>query len=272
VHFTASDGLRLSYYVDDFTDPWTKPATLLLLHAAMGHARRFYAWVPRLSHHYRVVRMDLRGHGSSQVPPAEPPLSMARLVADARELLDHLGCAQAHIVGNSAGGYVAQNLAMSAPQRVASLMLFGSTPGLKHSQAATWLPRVAKEGLRNFLADTISDRFPVERTDPRHIEWFLDEAAKNDVAYLARFIGLMTTLDWSDRLHEIKCPTLIVYPGAETVGSARAYDAMAARIPDAEVISYEGMPHNICDSLPDRCVDDVLAFLDRRFSGAARSR
>src|SRR5689334_6794209 len=170
------------------------------------------------------------------MPPAEPPLSMARLVADTRELLDRLGCAQPHIVGNSAGGYIAQNLAMSAPERVKSHMLFGSTPGLKHSQAATWLPRVAKEGLRNFLADTISDRFPVDRTDPRHIEWFLDEAAKNDPAYLARFIGLMTTLDWSDRLHEIKCPTLIVYPGAETVGSTRAYDAMRERIPDVDVI------------------------------------
>jgi len=267
VHFTASDGLRLACFVDDFTDPWTQPATVLLLHAAMGHSRRFYAWVPRLSRHYRVVRLDLRGHGESQVPPAVPPLAMARLVMDVSELLDHLGCPQAHIVGNSAGGYVAQNLAMASPRRVQSLMLFGSTPGLKHSQAATWLPRVAKEGLRHFLADTIADRFPVERTDPRHIEWFLDEAAKNDAAYIGRFIGLMTTLDWSDRLCEIKCPTLIVYPGAETVGSTRAYDAMAARIPDAEVISYEGMPHNICDSLPDRCVDDVLAFLQRRFGG-----
>jgi len=265
VHFTASDGLRLSYFVDDFTDPWTHPATVLLLHAAMGHSRRFYAWVPGLSRHYRVVRMDLRGHGESEVPPPEPALSMDRLVADTRELLDHVGCASAHIVGNSAGGYVAQNLAMTSPAQVQSLMLFGSTPGLKHSQAATWLPRVAREGLRPFLTATISDRFPVERTDPRHIEWFLDEAAKNNVPYIARFIGLMTTLDWSDRLSEIKCPTLIVYPGAETVGSAGAYDAMAARIPDAQTISYPGMPHNICDSLPDRCVDDVLAFLRRRF-------
>lgn len=268
-HFTASDGLRLAYFIDDFTDPWTRPATLLLLHAAMGHSRRFYAWVPRLARHYRVVRMDLRGHGESQVPPAEPPLAMARLVADTSELLDHLGCPHAHIVGNSAGGYVAQNLAMASPQRVQSLMLFGSTPGLKHSQAATWLPRVAKDGLRKFLADTIADRFPVERTDPRHIAWFLDEAAKNDPAFIARFVGLMTTLDWSDRLREIKCPTLVVYPGAETVGSTRAYDAMAERIPEVEVMSYAGMPHNICDSLPDRCVDDVLAFLERRFGGAA---
>ncbi len=263
--FTASDGIELAYTVDDFTDPWTRPATLVLLHAAMGHSGRFFAWVPRLARHYRIVRTDLRGHGRSQVPPADPPLTMQRLVADLSELLDRLGCTRAHIVGNSAGGYVGQNLAMTAPERVQSLMLFGSTPGLKHSQAVTWLPRVAKEGLRHFLADTIADRFPVERTDPRHIEWFLDEAAKNDPAFIGRFIGLMTTLDWSDRLHEIKCPTLVVYPGAETVGSTRAYDAMRERIPDVQGISYEGMPHNICDSLPERCADDVLAFLRRRF-------
>jgi len=264
-HFTTSDGLRIAYYVDDFTDPWKPAATILLLHAAMGHAKRFYAWVPRLSRQYRVVRMDLRGHGDSAVPGADPPLSMARLVQDTVELLDHIGCGQPHIVGNSAGGYVGQNLAMAAPGRVKSLMLFGSTPGLKHSQATTWLPRVARDGLRKFLADTIDDRFPVERTDPRHIEWFLDEAAKNDANFIGRFVGLMTTLDWADRLHEIKCPTLVVYPGAETVGSLRNYDAMRDRIPDVQVIAYENMPHNICDALPDRCAEDVLTFLRWRF-------
>ena len=145
-HFTTSDGLQIAYHVDDFTDPWTAPPALLLLHAAIGHSRRFYAWVPRLSRHYRVVRMDLRGHGGSSVPAADLPLTMGRLVGDTIELLDHLAIGRAHIVGNSAGGYIAQNLAMSAPERVLSLMLFGSTPGLKHSQAATqWLPRVAPE-------------------------------------------------------------------------------------------------------------------------------
>jgi pimeloyl-ACP methyl ester carboxylesterase len=203
--------------------------------------------------------MDLRGHGESQVPAAEPPLTMDRLVQDVRDLLDHLGCHTAHIVGNSAGGYLAQNLAMASPERVRSLMLFGSTPGLKNSQAATWLPRVAREGLRNFLADTITDRF-APQTDPGLIRWFLDEAAKNDTTYIARFIGLMTTLDWSDELHRIRCPTLVVMPGGETVGSVRNYEVMRERIPDVRVLSYDGMPHNICDADPARCAADVLAF------------
>jgi 3-oxoadipate enol-lactonase len=156
----TNDGIRIAYTIDDFTDPWRQAPTFLLLHAAMGSAKRWYAAVPALCRQYRVVRMDLRGHGDSQVPPEQPPLSMDRLVQDVCELLDHLGCGPAHIVGNSAGGYVAQNLAMTSPERVRSLMLFGSTPGLKNSQAHTWLPRVAREGLRNFLAATIDDRFP----------------------------------------------------------------------------------------------------------------
>jgi pimeloyl-ACP methyl ester carboxylesterase len=263
--FTSSDGLKLAYFVDDFSDPWKESSVLLLLHSAMGNAHRFYAWVPRLSRRYKVVRMDLRGFGESQVPGEDVPLTMERLVQDTAELLDHIGCDSAHIVGNSAGGYIGQNLAMTSPARVRSLALFGSTPGLKNSQAASWLPRVARDGLRKFLADTIADRFILERTDPALIEWFLDEAAKCDPAYVGRFVGLMSSLEWSDRLGEIRCPTLVVMPGHETVGSIRNYDAMRDRIPDVEVIAYEGMPHNICDAVPDRCVDDVLTFLRWRF-------
>src|SRR5438046_9336957 len=106
----ASDGIRLGYCIDDFADPWKEAPVLLLLHAAMGSARRYYAWVPPLSRHYRVVRMDLRGHGNSPVPPADRELTLERLVCDVAELLDHLGCASAHIVVNSAGGH-------SGPQR-----------------------------------------------------------------------------------------------------------------------------------------------------------
>ena len=61
--FTTKDGLRLAYYVDDFTDPWRKPDTLLLLHAAMGNSQRWFQWVPKLARDYRVVRLDLRGPG-----------------------------------------------------------------------------------------------------------------------------------------------------------------------------------------------------------------
>lgn len=258
--FTASDGLRLAYYIDDNTDPWANAPTLLMLHAAMGNAERFYAWVPMLSRHYKVVRLDLRGHGNSATPTPDSTFDMARLVKDTLELLDLLSCKSAHVVGNSAGGYIGQNLAMAHPERVRSLILFGSTPGLRNSQAATWIPRIAKDGIRKFLMDTIEDRF-VPGTDPRKVDWFVACALMCDPAFVGRFVGLMSSLDWSDRLGEIKCPTLLVIPGAETVGSIKNYDVMRERIPDVQLIAYEGLPHNIGEAVPERCAEDVLAFL-----------
>ena len=267
--FQAGDGNAIAYCVDDFTDPWREAKTVILLHSAMANAQRYYAWVPAMARRYRVVRMDLRGHGDSAVPPADPPLSMDRLVQDVLDLMDHLQIERAHFVGNSAGGYVTQNLAMSHPERIESAALFGSTPGLKNTQAASWLPQVAEKGLRGVLADTIAEGFDLDRTDPGIVEFFLDQCATNDTAFIGRFIGLMTTLDWSERLSEIRCPTLLVMPGAETVGSTKNYDVMRDTIPDVEVVTYEGMPHNICDAVPDRCARDVLDFLERRFGDQA---
>jgi 3-oxoadipate enol-lactonase len=262
-NFVTSDGLSLAYYIDAFTDPWTDAPTVLLLHAAMGRARRYFGWVPALSRQYRVVRLDLRGHGASQVPPADTKLALDRLVLDVVELLDHLGCREAHIVGNSAGGYLGQQLAMTRPERVKSLCLFGSTPGLKNSQAPSWIPQIQAKGLRGFLAETIRDRLPQD-ADPGLVEWFLDEAANNDAAYIGKFVLLMASYDWSGEIERIRCPTLVVIPGAETVGSIANY-APFERLRDVERRVYDGLPHNICDAVPDRCAADVLDFLRRRF-------
>lgn len=264
--FATSDGLSLAYDIDDFTDPWTRPATVLLLHAAMGSARRYFAWVPYLCRDYRVVRLDLRGHGRSPVPPPEMPLLLDRLVADVAELLDHLGVAEAHIVGNSAGGYLGQQLAMTVPERVRSLCLFGSTPGLKNSQAPSWIPQIQAKGLRGFLAETIGDRLPAD-ADPGLVSWFLDEAGKNDPAYIGKFVLLMAGYDWSGEVARIRCPTLVVIPGGETVGSVANYEPFR-KLRDVEFRIYDGLPHNICDSVADRCAAEVRDFLRRRFGAA----
>ena len=53
--FAAADGLKLANYLDECTDPWRTPDTLVLLHAAMGSALRWFNWLPRLARRYRVV-------------------------------------------------------------------------------------------------------------------------------------------------------------------------------------------------------------------------
>lgn len=260
--FTSRDGLKIAYYVDDFTDPWKKPDTLLLLHAAMGNARRWFKWVPPLSRKYRVVRMELRGHGASQMPRPEQDFSLALLVSDAIELLDKLGVKSAHIVGNSAGGYVAQQLAIHHGDRVKTMAIYGATPGLKNSHALTWLPKVQQVGLKKFLADTIYERFD-QTADPGLVQWFIEQAGSNDPDFIARFVTHMTTHDFMEDLVKIKCPALIVAAGKEQIGHASAYGEMQKRIPGSELKLYDTAGHNICDGYADRCIEDLLAFLGK---------
>lgn len=264
--FTAKDGLRIAYYEDDFTDPWKKADTVLLLHAAMGNARRWFSWVPAIARNYRVVRMELRGHGGSQLPRPDQDFSLSLLVSDALELLDRLGVSAAHVVGNSAGGYVAQQLAIHHGERVKTLALYGATPGLKHSHAATWIPLVKERGLRQFLADTIHERFD-STADPGLVEWFLDQAGSNDPEFIARFVMHMTTHDFMDDLGRITCPTLIVAAGKEQIGHASAYGEMNGRIKGSELKLYDTAGHNICDGYASKAVADLMDFLSRRGTG-----
>src|ERR1043166_6240359 len=122
-HFTASDGLKLSFAVDDFSDPWRPQETLILVHAAMGSSRRLYKWIPTLARHFRVARPDMRGHGQTQIPgPAQ--LSVERLARDVVELADHLGVDKFHLAGSSAGAIVAIQTTLDYPQRVLTMSNF----------------------------------------------------------------------------------------------------------------------------------------------------
>lgn len=259
---TTRDGASVAYFVDDFTPPWKPKETLLLAHAAMGASRRFFSWIPQLAARYQVLRFDLRGHGESGPVDPGQPFSLQMLVDDALEVLDEVGVRKFHAVGNSAGGYVAQQLAMNCPERVRSLAVFGSTPGLKNSHAMTWLPRIREMGLRAFLAATISERFDVD-ADPELVNWFLDQTGSNDPAFIERFMTELCRYDWMDQLGRIQCPTLIVAAGGEQIGSSNAYEQMKKRIPLSQLILYPTSGHAIADAHAQRCVEDLLAFLGK---------
>ena len=262
-YFTTSDGLALHYAMDDFTDPWVTPQTVILLHAAMGDSQRAYRWVPVLARHFRVVRPDMRGHGQSGVP-ADGALSFDRLVDDVTELANHLDCATFHVAGASVGGIIALQLALDHPQRVTTLGCFATPPGLKrhtridHDQ---WISRIRESGLRGFLEATIDERFPAG-TDAGFIRWFIDAASHTDTDFLFRLIPMMREVDQTSRLHEIRQPTLAVVPGDDPHIARAQYEALRA-IPDCEFVVYDGYPHNIVDAAPERCARELLDFLTK---------
>jgi 3-oxoadipate enol-lactonase len=70
--FRPSPDFDMHYEVDDFTDPWRKPETILMLHGNAESGLAWWAWVPHLARHYRVVRPDMRGFGQSTVAARRP--------------------------------------------------------------------------------------------------------------------------------------------------------------------------------------------------------
>src|SRR5665811_277984 len=100
---------------------------LVLIHG-LGYAR--WGWkplVPLLSEHFRVTAFDNRGIGDSSVPPG--PYTAAEMASDAEAVLDAADVTKAHIVGTSLGGMIAQELALTVPERVDHLALMSTTPG-----------------------------------------------------------------------------------------------------------------------------------------------
>lgn len=260
--FETSDGLTLAYTVDDATDPWRTPDTLVMLHAAMGSGKRFYAWVPHLMRDFRIVRLDLRGHGASAIPGPDG-LTLARLVSDVIDLADHLGVARFHLAGSSAGAIIALATAIAHPDRLLTLASFASTPGLKPSNvnAAKWVAEIRAKGVRAFLADRIGERFDLATVEPGFVDWFLDESAKTSPDLLARFVPLMTTVDLTADLGRIRCPTLAVAPDHDPISSMAQYEVLRDRIADCEFVVYEHLPHNITDAAPERCAAELRRFL-----------
>jgi pimeloyl-ACP methyl ester carboxylesterase len=260
--FKASDGLQVAYALDDFTDPWKSAETVILVHAAMGSSKRFYAWVPHLAGEFRVVRIDMRGHGATEVPGPDQ-LSPQRLVRDVVELADYIGAERFHVGGSSAGAVVAEKVAIDYPERVHTLGAFAATAGIKHGlqDQGSWVQRIGVRGLAQFLRETIADRVDLDTAPPGFVDWFIAESAQTSVEVLARFVPMMRSFEVLDELARIRCPTLAIAPGGDPIHKREHYQVLEQRIPECEFVVYEGLPHNITDAVPDRCAEDYRRFL-----------
>jgi 3-oxoadipate enol-lactonase len=113
---------------------------VLLIHG-LGYAR--WGWEPvvaPLAERFRLLLFDNRGIGESEIPPG--PYSARAMAEDAVSVLDEAGVERAHVVGTSLGGMVAQELALSHPERVDRLVLACTTPG---GPTTVPMPRLSKK-------------------------------------------------------------------------------------------------------------------------------
>ncbi|MDP8931825.1 MAG: alpha/beta hydrolase, partial [Actinomycetota bacterium] len=124
--FAWNGDVRVAFELRDEAAPEDAP-WLVLVHG-LGYGR--WGWGPivePLAHRFRLVLIDNRGIGASDVP--EGPYSAADMAADVVAVLDEAAVDRAHVLATSLGGMIAQELVSRHPQRVERLVLVASTPG-----------------------------------------------------------------------------------------------------------------------------------------------
>src|ERR1700722_12319480 len=126
-----SPDLEMYYLLDDYTDPWLKPDTVLLIHGTAESSAVWYGWVPHLARRFRVVRPDMRGFGASTPMARDFPWTLEVIIDDFIRLMDALSIERFHLVGAKIGGTIAGAFAARHTERVLTLTIVGTPPSLR---------------------------------------------------------------------------------------------------------------------------------------------
>ena len=234
-------------------------APLLLIHG-LGYAR--WGWEPvlePLARSFEVLLFDNRGIGESDAPPG--PYTVADLAADALQVLDEAGVARAHVLGTSLGGMVAQELALTAPERVHRLVLACTTPGGSESfpmPEQTVELMASGASLRQFVENALAPDADAELVE--RILRHRDATAQPLAAWLAQ-AAAGAGFDALDRVEGIAAPTLVLHGTEDAVVDSRNTALLALRIPDARVELFPGGGHLFFWEQPERFVSVVTEFL-----------
>lgn len=229
----------------------------------------WYNQVPEFSARYRVILPDNRGSGRSDQTKIE--YSVPRMADDVIALLDHLGVERAHVLGLSLGGLIAQQLAISYPERVFGLILVSTQPGGPPYLEATgemWKERLNVAGktieqiYREALEWGAAPAFIRER--PEEVERFLKmrlQYPQSGTGFQGQFTA-GAAFDAREELYRIKAPTLVIHGTEDQVVPPRFGSFIAERIPGARIHWLEGVGHLAFVEAPSQFNAVVLSFLD----------
>ncbi|MDA0987668.1 MAG: alpha/beta hydrolase [Chloroflexi bacterium] len=238
------NGLSLYYEIDGESDA---PPVLLISGLSGDHR----GWGPLASmlSGYRVVSFDNRDSGLSQ--RAAGPYEIRDMTEDAAGLLKELGIARAHVVGYSMGGAIAQELAISFPQLVDRLVLLATYDAADPRGAALFrgfaslrreLPR--EEYIRLTLPWAYTYK---EYQIPGFIEQIVKDVVEDSLfqkpeAY-ERQMEATISFNSRDRLHNISCPTLLIFGEDDVMTPTRFARELIRGIKDSRLVTLEGTGH-----------------------------
>jgi 3-oxoadipate enol-lactonase len=260
---------RLYYELDDHTDPWKPASAVILQH---GYARTSAFWrlcVPYLSRFYKVVRPDMRGLGlSGRNFDLATGYSTDALLGDLTDLLDHLGIESVHYCGESSAGTLGMAFAAERPTRVRTLTVVSApvymTEKDKRSALhghANRVEALRKMGGRGWLeASNAGRRFPAD-TDPRMLQWTLDEMGQADTEVLVALYQFVSSVNMTPLLSKIACPVLGLYADTGVITASEHHEALQRHVKNLRLVRVPGNAHSLQLVKPALTARTLLHFI-----------
>jgi 3-oxoadipate enol-lactonase len=242
---------------------------VLFMGSSLGATLRMWEnLLPELEPHFRVVRFDTRGHGRSadnEAVPAgeESTRTIAELAKDVIELADELNIDSFHYAGLSLGGAIGQELAVSYPERIQSLIL--CCTAAKFGEPTPWQDRAARvraEGMA-WLRQPSSDRWFTEgfAESSEFAQVLLDELEGLSADGYANACDAVARFDARDQLAEIKAATLVIAGADDLATPPAVVRILADGIPGARYLEVEGAAHIANAERPDAFAQAIRDFV-----------
>ncbi len=243
---------------------------VVLIHGYTDSARDWVPMLPYLSKHYRLILVDIRGHGQSSKP--ECCYTRLDFAYDIKLLLDALGVSRADIVGHSLGSIIAQTFAEYWPERTAHIVLISSTGGTP--------PGRQEKPAFDFGAEIRKLKEPIDPDSPFMIAWW-DSPTPVDPDFIRRQrkdaagIPLRVWLavldealpvnnvygDLQSTLPRLKAPTLLIWGSKDPIMEPDVRQSLRDALPSAKVKIFEGLGHNPFWEDPRGVAEAVNSFL-----------
>ena len=210
-----------------------------------------------LSDRYTVTAFDNRGTG--RVPLPDEPLTLETFADDAAALVRALDVQQAHIMGFSMGGAIAQHLALRNPELVRSLVLcstWGRSDAYFRAMADTWRWMIdgapdERSFYEGFFVWVYTRRAHDDGTVDQIIADAMEFPHQQPPEAMQRAIDAFRDHDLLDRLPEIAAPTLVISGSDDLVAPPRLGRQVADAIPGARFELMEGEAHQPFQEVPD---------------------
>jgi len=258
--FAVNDGNQIYWEEHGEGEP-------VLLIMGLGYTLdMWHRTAPILARHYRIILFDNRGVGRSDCPAG--PYSIADMAGDAAAVLDAAGCDGVHVFGVSMGGMIAQEFALTFPERIKSLILGCTAAGGPEAVRAE--PEVLlalgaralmapEEGVETMVPFIYDESTPRQRID-EDLEIRKRTFPKSE-SYLAQMAGIMDFEAYS-RLDRLSVPTLVIHGENDRLVPPGNGDLISKRIPGARLVLLKKASHIFITDQELESHNAIMGFLD----------